>query len=303
MAKERSKIPEIKEALRLRRPQTKDELLDYIKIFFGVKIASTVLNIGHQSALDYIWFAFNSDFVIPKRENADCVVWANRGGGKTETAAIVTALDVIFKPEIQIRILSGSGFQAGRMYEYFEKFIQDEFVDLIKDIKTWPTRKHIFKNGAMVEVLVQSETHVRGQHVHKLRCDEIELFKPKVQEAAQYSTMSSKGITAAIEAISTKHRPRGLMRRLVDQARKLGQPIFKWNIFDVIEKCPENRNCMKCNLYDECQGIAKKANGFYKIDDVLTQKQRSRVRSFYYEMLCEEGQKKNYGWTTSERRY
>lgn len=294
-------ITGIVEELRLTRPTTKRGLRDYIKIFFEVDVPDFILTPGHSSVMDYIWFSFNSDFEKVKRQNADCVVWANRGGGKTETAAIITTLDCIFKPEIQIRILSGSGYQAGRMYDYFQGFIHRNFAETIADIKTWPTKRTIFKNGAVVEVLVQSEVSVRGQHVHKLRCDEVELFKTRVYEAAQYTTMGSKGYIAAREVISTMHKPRGLMKRLVDEAKELKQPIFKWNVWDVIEKC--DRDCKVCLLLEACEGRAKLARGYYKIDDALTQLERAKERSFYMEMLCGEGSKKKYGWPTTVRCY
>lgn len=294
-------ISKITEELRLMRPTTKSGLRDYIKIFFDVDVPDSILTPGHSSPMDYIWFSFSQDFESQKRQNADCVVWSSRGGGKTETAAIITTLDCIFKPEIQIRILSGSGYQAGRMYDYFQRFMHLNFAEFIRDIKERPVRKTLLKNGASVEVMVQSETSVRGQHVHKLRCDEVELFKTRIYEASQYTTMSSKGYIAAREIISTMHKPRGLMKRLVDEAKELKQPVFKWNVWDVIEKC--DRECPACPLKEACEGKAKNAEGYYKIDDALTQLERAKERSFYMEMLCGEGSKKKYGWPTRVRRY
>ncbi len=295
------KIEEVREELKGRRPKTREALKDYIKIFFGVDVPDNVLTEGHKSPMDYIWHAFDIDFSKEKQDNGDCVVWASRGGGKTMMAAIATALDCIFKPEIQVRILSGSGFQAGRMYEYFEKFIRVNYEDMIKDVKIWPAKKTTFKNGAMVEVLVQTETSVRGQHVHKLRCDEVELFKQRVYEAAQYTTMSSKGWIAAREVISTKHKPRGLMKKLIDEANELNQPVFKWNVWDVVERC--ERECKGCPLEEACRGKAKRATGYYKISDVLSQLERAKERSFYLEMFCEDGSKKKWGWRTFCRSY
>src|SRR4030042_5658066 len=144
--------------------------------------------------------------------------------------------------------------------------------------------------------MVQSETSFRGQHVHKLRCDEVELFKKRIYTAAQYTTMSSKGYVAAREIISTMHKPYGLMKTLIDEASQLNQPIFKWNVWDVIENC--SRNCETCPLVEACEGRAKKAQGYYKIDDALTQLERAKKSSFAMEMLCGEGTKKKWGHQT-----
>ncbi len=297
----RTNKAEIEEFLRLQRPRSKQLLKDYVKVFLRVTVPDQVLTDGHSSPMDYIWHSFNADFASKKGANADCVVWSNRGGSKTLTAAVATILDCIFKPNVQIRILSGSGYQAGRMYEYFEKFVHLGFEDLVKEIKNWPTRKTVFKNGAMVEVLVPSESSVRGQHVHKLRCDEVELFRPRIFEAAQYTTMSSNGCVAALELISTKHLVNGLMAKFIAQAKSKGHPIFKWNIWDVVEKC--ERECLRCILEDCCKGRAKEGRGYYKIDDVVTQLGRTRASSFNMEMLCDEGSKKKYGWRFRERLY
>jgi len=217
--------------------------------------------------------------------NADCVIWANRAGGKTELAAVATLLDCIFKPNCQVRILGGSGEQSGRMYEYLTGFLNigyDEFL-ASPALKT----KCRFANGSAIEVLTQSPTSVRGQHIQKLRCDEVELFDEDVFAAAKFTTQSTDNIIAALEAISTMHRPYGLMQKLVSDAQKLGTPVFKWCVWEVIEKCTD-RNCSQCPLWCDCQGKAKKADGYLKLDDCITQMRRASRAAFEAEMLCKK---------------
>lgn len=300
MKKEKRNIKDIEEDLKATRPMRKNTLHDYIKHFLDIDVPTKVFTDGHQTLMDYIWFSFNADFEEKQKQNADCVVWASRVGGKTLGAAIITLLDVIFKPEIQIRILSGSGYQAGRMYEYFQGFLHKAFEEKIEDERTHPVKKTILKNGSTVEVFVQTEISVRGQHVHKLRCDEVELFKPKVYEASQYTTMSNKGYIAAREVISTMHRKRGLMSRIIKESKRLGQPVFKWNIWEVAEKC--KRDCKNCKLKEHCKGKAKGGEGYYEIDDIITQLERAGERSFEMEMMCGEGKKKGI-WSMGTRRY
>jgi hypothetical protein len=288
------KIEQLSEDLRFCPPRSRGHLRDYIRYFFGVEVPDYVVTEGHSSAMDYIWDTYNADFLKKPRVSADAIVWANRGGGKTQSAAIATVLDAIFKPGIQVRILSGTGEQAGRLYEYFEKYVNSGYEHTVKDVKSWPRKKTIFKNGAMVEVLIQAETSVRGQHVHKLRCDEVELFKDRVYEAAQYSTMSSDGYIAAFEVISTMHLPYGIMRRLIKDAGVKGQKIYKWNLWDVIERC--RRECKpECPLYKICCGKAKKGKGYFGLNDAITQLGRTKERSFFYEMLCGEDEKRTLG--------
>ena len=278
-----SRASEIFSALRLHRPATKEQLKNYIRVFLGLDVPDKKICPEHDSPLDYLWHSFNSDFLLPQPANADCVIWANRGGGKTEIAAAATLLDCIFKPGCQTRILAGSGEQAGRMYDYLTGFVANGFALLLADrIRADSCR---FKNGSAVEVLMQSQTSVRGQHVQKLRCDEVELFDPAVFAAAKFTTISRPGLIPAMETISTMHRPYGLMHKIVTDAGRLGTPVFKWCIWETIEKCTD-RICSACPLQPDCRGRAKQAKGYLKIDDCITIMKRSSRQLWESEMLC-----------------
>jgi len=282
---------EIFSALRLHRPATKRQLKNYCKVFLGVNIPNKRICPEHNAPLDYLWHSFKTDFAdsppangsTPLTINADCAVWANRGGGKTEIAAVATLLDCIFKPSCQVRILAGSGEQAGRMYDYLTGFIQIRYADLLAG----PIRKEkcCFVNGSAVEVLTQSQTSVRGLHVQKLRCDEVELFDPDVLSAAKFTTMSKNGIVPAIESISTMHKPFGIMQKIIADAQQNNTPVFKWCIWETIEKCID-RNCSQCPLSSDCRGKAKQAAGYLKIDDCITAMKRSSRAAWEAEMLC-----------------
>ncbi len=295
------KLSEISSELKYHRPLTKVHLKEYVNFFFHVLLPSRIYTPGHSTPLDYLWYTFNADFLKIPRDNSDCVVWANRGGGKTQTAAIATLLDCIFKPDIQVRILSGSAYQAGRMYEYFQKYLAMGFSDLIWKIEKRPTSKTIFKNGATVEVLVQSLMSVRGQHVHKLRCDEIELFQPKIFEAAKYTTMSTLGYVGSMEIISTQHKRYGLMKKILDKTKSNKGKIFKWNVWEVIEKC--KRNCAECPLRSACREKAKDGRGYLKVSDIVNQLQRTKKPRFNLEVLCGEGKVTDWGHHFKSRLY
>ena len=49
---------------------------------------------------------------------------------------------------------------------------------------------------------------------------------------------------------------------------------------------PPERSCSRCPLNSDCQGKARKANGYLKIEDVLAQMRRSSRSAFESEMLC-----------------
>ncbi|NQT03976.1 MAG: hypothetical protein HQ580_18265 [Planctomycetes bacterium] len=282
--------------LRRTSPATKRDLKNYVKVFLGIDVPDKRICPEHSSPMDYLWHSFSADAIVAPHSrynrppNADAVIWANRAGGKTELAAIATFLDCIFKPNCQVRILGGSGQQATRMYEYLTGFLNNGLEHFLAGPAL--KAKCRFINGSAVEVLTQSSTSVRGQHIQKLRCDELELFDEDVFAAAKFTTQSTENLIAAMELISTMHRPYGLMQKVVSAAPNIGTPIFKWCIWEVIEKCTD-RNCSQCPLWDDCQGRAKAANGYLKIDDCITQMRRSSRAGWEAEMLCKRPSREN----------
>lgn len=281
------------ENLRETRPTTRQELRHYVKIRLGVEVPDRQICPGHSSPMDYLWHSFSYDFAGRTKEhgsqadppvrNADAVVWANRAGGKTRLAAVATLLDAVFKPHCQIRILGGSGEQSLRMYEYLAAFTRQGYEELLaEELRKGRCR---FTNGSAVEILKQSATSVRGTHVQKLRCDEVELFREEVFAAAKFTTQSTDEIVAAMELISTMHRPYGLMQKEVAAATAAGVPVFKWCLWETIEKCT-GRNCSQCPLSGDCQGRAQSAAGYLRIDDCITQMRRSSRPGWESEMLC-----------------
>jgi len=292
--------------LRRAQPRTRRDLKNYIKVFLHIDIPDKRICPEHNSPMDYLWHSFSADFHNnlvchserkkpsalsevegeesgQRKTSADCIVWANRAGGKTELAAVATLLDCLFKPNCQVRILGGSGEQSGRMYEYLTAFLRNGFEEsLAGPILKGKCR---FTCNSGVEVLTQSTTSVRGQHVQKLRCDEVELFDEDVFAAAKFTTQSTRNVVAAMELISTMHRPYGLMQKIVSSAGQFGTPVFKWCIWEVIEHCT-GRICSQCALWKDCHGKAKRASGYLKIDDCITQMQRASRAGWEAEMLC-----------------
>jgi hypothetical protein len=285
--------------LRQTRPKSKRDLKNYVKVFLGIDVPDKKICPDHNSPLDYLWHSFSADFCHSdsakpylageesghRRSNADAIVWANRSGGKTQLAAVATLLDCIFKPNCKTRILGGSGEQSARMYEYLTGFLSRGYEDFLAG----PALKSRcrFNNSSSVEVLTQSPTSVRGQHTNKLRCDEVELFDPDVFAAAKFTTHSTENLVAAMELISTMHRPYGLMQKAVSSASKLDTPVFKWCIWEVIERCTD-RTCSQCPLCSDCGGKARQAKGYLKIDDCITQMRRASRAAFEAEMLCKK---------------
>ncbi len=267
------------------RPANKSELADWIETFLGLHMPAYPLCTGHQTPLDYLAHSF-----FEEGTQNDAIVWACRGGGKTTIGAVATLLDLILKPGIQIRILGGSFEQSEKMFHYLRHLTDRHFSQWLKDS---PTQRRLeLINGSRVEVLAQSDRSVRGQRVQKLRCDEVELFDPAVWQAAQLTTRSTRDhhardVRGTLEVFSTMHKPGGLMQTIIANAAATPRrKLFAWCVWDVIEKCPPSRACAPCPLWESCQGRAKHADGFLKIEDVITMKSRASQATWEHEMLC-----------------
>ncbi|HWB21224.1 MAG TPA: hypothetical protein VG711_13075 [Phycisphaerales bacterium] len=277
-------------ALRLVEPKSANQLHAYVKFVLGFDVPRD----KREGASGSTPFAYLRHSFFEEREAgapADCVVWANRGGGKTQMGAVATLLDLLFKPGIEVRILAGSFEQSGKMYRYLSQMLEtDVFSDLIAGQLTG---RHVeLKNGSRVEVLSQSQCAIRGQRVHKLRCDEVDLFEPEVWEAAQLTTRSGMcghvDVQASVEALSTMHRPGGLMNRLVREAADGKRVLVKWNLMDVLATCDPARACEGCILWQECGGSAKTMSGFLRVSDAMQQKARVSEATWKAEMLCQQ---------------
>lgn len=280
------------------RPTTPDELHAWLITHTGLRIARTSLIDGHQAPFDYLVHTFLGD-LVPKAEQTtrDCVVWANRGGGKTLLGAVATLLDLIYKPGIEIRILAGSMVQSQRMYAHLRRLFEREaFAPLVRGKIT--AGRLALHNRSGVELLAQSQTSVRGTRVQKLRCDEVDLFHPDVWEAAQLTTRSSDcggvWVRGCVECLSTMHNPHGVMQGIVAEANEGKRRLLRWGVVDALEHCPPERHCRveekDCPLLPECVGRAKdrlpERAGHITIDDAITQKSRVSLTAWQSEMLC-----------------
>ena len=273
-------------------PRTPDELHAWIERWLGVTIARRALIEGHAAPFDYLRHAFFED-ASPR----DCVVWANRGGGKTFLAAIASLLDLLFKDGIEIRVLGGSLEQAKRMHAHLRDLLSRPGLAHTLDGRITERRVRL-ANGSSLELLAQSQTSVRGTRVQKLRCDEVELFDPGVWEAAQLVTRSKLcagvRVRGSVECLSTMHVPYGLMHRLVrDCEDGKTRRLFRWGLVDVLGACEATRSCDEpCDLLEECAGRAKQcdeagvAPGHVDVEDAITQKSRVGAGVWQSEMLC-----------------
>jgi hypothetical protein len=228
-----------------RAPGNPDQLHAWLRRHLDVHLPRSAVVAGHAAPFDYLAHVFFEGAppvgaacggVRPASDirdaKTDVLVWANRGGGKTYLGALATLLDMLYKPSIGVRVLAGSLEQSRRMLHYLHGFFMAEgaFLAMIKGRAT--AGRIRLSNGSEVEVLAQSQTSVRGTHVQKLRCDEVDLFDPEIWDAAQFVTHAKQCgpvfVRGGVECLSTMQRPYGLMHRLLMEAQEGKRKLFKW---------------------------------------------------------------------------
>jgi len=273
-------------------PGGADALHDWLRQHLSLTIPREPIIEGHSSPFAYLCHSF-----FEHDQPRDALVWANRGGGKTFLGALATALDLAFKPGIEIRILAGSLEQAGRMHEHLRSFFSREpFAKLVEGKMT--EKRLRLTSGSRVELLAASQASVRGTRVQKLRCDEVDLFDPKIWEAAQLVTRSAQCgnvfVPGSVECLSTMHQPFGMMSRLVKEAESGSRKLFNWGVVDVLERCGPQHQCAtdigECDLLPECDGSAKEREepGHISVSDAITMKRRVSLPVWNAEMLSLE---------------
>jgi hypothetical protein len=230
-------------------PETPDALHAWLREHLGLTVPRTAIVEGHTPPFAYLAHAFFEGRAGPVPATPDCVVWANRGGGKTFLGAVATLLDLVFKPGVEVRILGGSMEQSKRMHAHLRRLFDPRLrpaLAALVDGRITDTRLRL-TNGSVVELLAQSQTSVRGTRVQKLRCDEVDLFSRDVWEAAQLTTRSARcgtwDVTGSVECLSTMHITHGVMHDLLDECKAGTRTLFRWGVVDALERCGDEHSC------------------------------------------------------------
>jgi hypothetical protein len=77
------------------------------------------------------------------------------------------------------------------------------------------------------------------------------------------------------------------MNDVIARAQHEGTRVIKWCVMEVLERCPAERDCAACELFADCNGVAKTAcSGFVSLEDVLKIKRRVSQEAWECEVMC-----------------
>lgn len=239
----RKTLPSKIKKLRDRPPRTKEHLDHYIQFFYGVHLASTPIEPGNSSPLDFVWDVFSSAMNFKNDNRYYFLGLATRGGQKSLSCAVLEMLLMQHDPYRDFFHMASIKQQAYATYDYFKKFY---FKELMKDVlQTEPTmRESVSYHGTKLSIGTATMDSVNSFHGSTIQ-DELELTPEKIFNESKGMLSAQRGKLPLNICISSRKFGFGNIQKLIDQAAKdpsFPYKIHKWGILEVTEKCHESRN-------------------------------------------------------------
>jgi hypothetical protein len=261
---------------------------------WGVKLATQSVCRGHHAPADFL-----AEQVL---DRPSITLWiGSRGSGKSFLSALGTWMDSLQYDHHGTRILGGSLAQSEQIYTALRTF---DRTNANRSPLTSFTKRHAtFQTGSEVAILAASPTSVRGPHVATLRLDEVDEIDEDIRESSMGMCMAMNDVPASVVMTSTWHRVGGPMSNLIEKGRAGAFPVRTFCVFEVLERCPDERSglflekCPECPLVTYCHGDrdldpaglpkAKRSSGHYSIDSLIQKIRTLSQRVFRSDYLCE----------------
>jgi hypothetical protein len=247
---------------------------------------------------------------------------APRGGGKSFDSGIDSHAHSRFNERYGTRILGGSLAQSEQIHEALRDVVLHGRGPMGTDrasIRRLTKRAALYHNGSNVSILAAATTSVMGPHVPSLKIDEVDEVKEDIFDKAMGMGMEIRGQKTSVLMTSTWHRVAGPMASLMELGRngKIPFPVSTYCVFEVLERCPEERSgpnlerCPDCAIYTWCHAgrdaapgrlpKAKRSNGHYTIDTLCQKAAIVSPRVFESNYLCLEPRAAGVWFTTWDK--
>lgn len=177
-------------------------------------------------------------------ECKNAVAVGPRGGGKSFGVSFIEFFLWMIL-DFDALNLGGSELQADQVYQYLIGYIESDPY-WSTQLRTDPQRERTYKeNDAWVRVLTASSKSVRSPHAGGLRKgmirggilvidEEAEAEKDIVEAALPTINTARPSVSCRV---STFHNLEGSFQEVVDNHEEMGYSLFRWDIFDVAERC------------------------------------------------------------------
>jgi hypothetical protein len=296
----------------IKRPETDDDLYEWIRDVLGYKIARYPTDPEHQSPFQLIADAFFERHPV-------LLAQGPRGGGKTLNYAIFELASMVFKEDIWIVAVAGSEGQARDGFTYLSGKKEKDGVEgmiyspLFRSmISGEPSvTKTVFTNGARVEIRTGgSEKAVSGPHPQVLIVDELDHIESGPLNTALQMPQSNKKYKSTTVMASSQYHASGTLQNLLDKAKESGIAIYRFDIFDIMESCGKRypvecgdcpfhtwRNPFTGSMEELCKGRGERSNGHYPFEDAKSKFATIDAESFAMQSLLMSGRHQGMVYT------
>jgi hypothetical protein len=300
-----------KKVLIYQRPETDDELHDYIRVFLGVDIPRVAVCPGHQSSFQAI-----SDLFFMRYPHENLLLIGGRGTGKTLGFALVEHLLMFFDKDT-IANVGAVEAQALKCYSYIQRINRDPL--FAEHVQSSMLSKTVYKNGGEIEILPGTMARVNSPHPRLACLDEVDLLPwPILQEALSMPIRTNGRPPQTVYTSSLKKRY-GPMVKLLEESTERAIRTYTFCVFEVIQTCEPERHqngegCFTCPLAKECldsithadgtteympgPGKAARAKGFMPVDDVIKQFKSLDKDTWDSQWRCKQPSAKNLVYPT-----
>jgi len=164
---------------RNRPPKTKDELEKYLRVFYGIYLASKPIEEGNSCSLDFVWDVYSTALGISDNKCFNFLGLAARGSQKTLAVATLETLLIQHDDRNLIHMASIYN-QAHVCYDHFKKIVNKP---LMKGVTSDPTMRETVsaKNGNKIKITTATMDAVNSFHGSLFR-DELDLTPKKISQ-------------------------------------------------------------------------------------------------------------------------
>jgi hypothetical protein len=302
----------------LKRPnsvRTRDDLYRLAKAIGGVNIPFQPVCHDHQTPFDYL------AAMCLDQTGRDVLVTASRGGGKTWTTALANAIDLNFRPGVEIASVGAIDKQAKRCYRYTKDLLAFPLTAerVVRSVMEMTEVKDPgSKSVSRYEQLIGTLNGANSPHPQKLRCDEIDLMDWEVLKELMMVPQSKNGILSSMSMISSIKFADGNMATLADHSEEMGLINLTWCYKEVSEPCAIERrgsrgkwytvqdlekpdrqyrvkaweNCGSCPILPSCRGDLAYSTGWILIEDTIKEFIKLDLDTWLAQKECRRPSKK-----------
>lgn len=242
--------------------ESKEHLDLWLNTFLGVSlIDKTISRYANINPLDAAWLVYQRALHSKSKEPLNVLFVASRGSQKTLMSAAVE-LAVAIHDRRSILHYAGSKDQVEAGYKYIREFLQKKYVKDLVDGKVTNTGADLkipdYKDPedvrlVTIRVFPITPFSVQGQHEPYLAVDE--LLTLSFDKLKAYRDLSgvpvptSDGRPFIRSEISSRKGAFSLVEEKIASAHKTKLKVHSWTIFELTERCPDERSGMTPTIY------------------------------------------------------